>query len=89
MEFTKLTTLKEVLSSAKKNYTDIFNQIGPCNFKSNRKNKKWVENGGKHDWMVSEDARPGDLRYPDIVCKKCESDLGTKLKLFVGFPDVG
>ena len=75
-----LKTLEEILLDAKENYPDRF-EIAP------RKSDYLYPRCKKHKWRVSPKAKKGDLRYPDIVCKKCGDRLDVVMRFHAGVQD--
>ncbi len=69
--------LKKILQQAKNDFPEEFQCILPCS------------SSNKHSWFIIPLADRKDIRFTDIECKKCKTNLAIGLKFFTGVQDHG
>lgn len=68
-----LSTLEKILDGAVKNY----GATNSCDDKQT------------HDWFIDPSAKQDYIRFVDIKCKNCKTNLAIALRFFAGMQDHG
>lgn len=71
-KISKITKLNDILNDAQKKYP---NKESLC------------RDGKSHKWFLDLGSKVNDIRYVNISCKKCNTNLAIALGLFAGSQD--